>query len=617
MSLSANRHDYELVGDGNGAPVPTSPFWTYARASPIKSAVLGIALAAMIAIAFVNIHSSRPLGPPHAFHPETAGPSSAVLQLSLGGSPSEVLQHITNGPVGSNHEKHADAQVKLQHRAATALLKESSANAKKSAGSKKSSSSSKKSSALARKSSSPTKARKGSSHNGTPHARRAAIAGKSIDEAELPPLDNGVPTPPVVPTDSDPADLAASASPAAAAAATASASPASTDAPTGGSSPSSSSSRTTDPSSLPPTPSNTQRYTQGGVPHFGHLHPPSEDLKSAIRFFHFSDTHIDPFFNPLQSVFVGQCHSCQLSSTIHGSDAYCPLSVPSASPPNQVKLGYSFGRYKCNPPLRLMTSLLTHLRSHATPDFIVITGDIAPHGMPDDSYALEPDTKLTDLCPTKFLVMRRHIRELKQYFPNTTFVFTMGNNDHFPKNLFWQPYIDKLGEMFVEEGFLSKSQARDFRIHGSNYIDIQNTSLRLICPDMTLLTPGGEASFVPEADFENLEGEAREDVQFPVRAAMVAWLHKTLMDARKKKLSVIIVGHQPIATKNGKDELDVDSIHFRRVRELLYEYSPIIRAALFGHRNLAGLQNILGMFVISFTRLDFTSLAYYVSWLNL
>lgn len=108
-----------------------------------------------------------------------------------------------------------------------------------------------------------------------------------------------------------------------------------------------------------------------------------------------------------------------------------------------------------------MKSLLNQFKAHGAPNFFAITGDLAPHGMPDDNRQLTAETSLTDLCPTKFIVMKNIIRELKSNFPNTTFTFTMGNNDHFPKNVFWQPYFDKLGAMFVEEGFMTKAQVRD------------------------------------------------------------------------------------------------------------------------------------------------------------
>ena len=67
--------------------------------------------------------------------------------------------------------------------------------------------------------------------------------------------------------------------------------------------------------------------------------------------------------------------------------------------------------------------------------------------------------------------------------------------------------------------------------YGSYYVDIDG--LRLMNPDLTLLAPGGEASFVPVSEYANLPPEEAEDVQFPVRAGMVNWVRNTLADAKK------------------------------------------------------------------------------------
>lgn len=40
------------------------------------------------------------------------------------------------------------------------------------------------------------------------------------------------------------------------------------------------------------------------------------DLKRALRFFHLSDTHTDPFFDPTVSMKMGVCHSCNLDTKV-------------------------------------------------------------------------------------------------------------------------------------------------------------------------------------------------------------------------------------------------------------------------------------------------------------
>ena len=92
------------------------------------------------------------------------------------------------------------------------------------------------------------------------------------------------------------------------------------------------------------------------------------------------------------------------------------------------------------------------------PKVIVFTGDISPHGYPDDKYTLTLDTRVSDLCETKFLVTRNMVRDLVRTFPGTKWAYTLGNNDHMPKNIYWQPYIEKYGKMLLEEGFFTQHQ---------------------------------------------------------------------------------------------------------------------------------------------------------------
>ena len=49
-----------------------------------------------------------------------------------------------------------------------------------------------------------------------------------------------------------------------------------------------------------------------------------------------------------------------------------------------------------------------------------------------------------------------------------------------------------------------------------------------------------------------------------------------------------MVGHQPLTTKKGKDEMDVEDFHFVAMKKVFEKYASIIKVGLFGHRNLAG-----------------------------
>lgn len=190
------------------------------------------------------------------------------------------------------------------------------------------------------------------------------------------------------------------------------------------------------------------------VSHFG------EDLRTIM---HISDTHVDPYFDPTESMMKGVCHRCDFSSKVWGKDTVCPSEDEIRADHDHDEFnrqhGYTFGRYGCNPPYMLWKSLHRHMLSiDANPEVIVFTGDISPHGYPDDKYSLTEDTTTDDLCETKFLVTRQMIRDLVRAFPSTKWAYTLGNNDHMPKNIYWQPYIEKYGKMLLDEGFFTQEQ---------------------------------------------------------------------------------------------------------------------------------------------------------------
>lgn len=185
-----------------------------------------------------------------------------------------------------------------------------------------------------------------------------------------------------------------------------------------------------------------------------------EDYQAII---HISDTHVDPFFDPTVSMMKGVCHRCHFSSEVWGTDTLCPgeSEIKGDHDADTVdrQLGYAFGRYGCNPPYLLWKSLYTHLKTiDPNPKVIIFTGDISPHGYPDDKYDLTASTTVDDLCETKFLITRNMIRDLVRTFPDTQWAYTMGNNDHMPKDIYWQPYIEKYGHMLLEEGFFTQQQ---------------------------------------------------------------------------------------------------------------------------------------------------------------
>lgn len=88
----------------------------------------------------------------------------------------------------------------------------------------------------------------------------------------------------------------------------------------------------------------------------------------------------------------------------------------------------------------------------------MLTGDLAPHGYPQDQAPIDSATTLGDMCAAKFDITKRAVRDLVQYFPNTRWAYAIGNNDHFPKDVYWQAYVTKLADMMFEEGLYTSEQ---------------------------------------------------------------------------------------------------------------------------------------------------------------
>jgi hypothetical protein len=194
--------------------------------------------------------------------------------------------------------------------------------------------------------------------------------------------------------------------------------------------------------------------------------PTVQDVSGTDMVMHISDTHVDYFFDPTMSLSTGVCHSCMMSTKVYGDKTSCPHKVEPTLSYQQdlVNSGYAFGRYACNPPKQLWKSLHQQmLRIDPSPAVVIFTGDISPHGFPDDNFTPTKTMKASDPCDTKFVVTQKMVESLVGNFPDTRWAFTMGNNDHFPKDKFWLPYIVKLGDMFLSTGFFHPRTARHIR----------------------------------------------------------------------------------------------------------------------------------------------------------
>lgn len=115
-----------------------------------------------------------------------------------------------------------------------------------------------------------------------------------------------------------------------------------------------------------------------------------ESTLSTHKIMHITDAHIDLFFDPMQSASQGACHSCSIakfdsSNKTSPNNSYkCPseeevkLHVANVKTSDFISIeqgNYLFGRYGCDPPLLLWSSLLAAMQlEDSSPPVVVFTG---------------------------------------------------------------------------------------------------------------------------------------------------------------------------------------------------------------------------------------------------
>ena len=206
----------------------------------------------------------------------------------------------------------------------------------------------------------------------------------------------------------------------------------------------------------------------------------------------------------------------------------------------------------------------------------MFVGDIVAHSYPDDNFIVKEHTTIDNVCLTKFHATKIILQQLVSEFPTTRFAFSIGNVDHLPRDIFWRPYIKLLGDMMLDIGFFTQQQHEQFNIFGSNFIDVQG--VRYVSIDMTLFTPSGEFLATDETS---------------VVPKLLLWLDETMEEAADLGLSIYFIGHQPLSTRFGQDELDVKSAHYHSLKSILAKHSSNIRVGLFGHNNVENLVQVL------------------------
>jgi hypothetical protein len=129
-------------------------------------------------------------------------------------------------------------------------------------------------------------------------------------------------------------------------------------------------------------------FLQGGASRGMNRHV-QQQTATVHKIMHITDPHIDVYFDPEESVPKGGCHSCALA-TFNSSSPLPTNKLLKCPSEKDVKLHlaktsfshaqskYVFGRYGCDPPLLLWTSLLAAMQHEdSSPPVVVFTGEFA------------------------------------------------------------------------------------------------------------------------------------------------------------------------------------------------------------------------------------------------
>ncbi|XP_067678170.1 acid sphingomyelinase-like phosphodiesterase 3b [Haliotis asinina] len=256
------------------------------------------------------------------------------------------------------------------------------------------------------------------------------------------------------------------------------------------------------------------------------------------KFWQLSDVHFDPEYsqhgNPKK-----QCH---FTNDSIGNPGY-------------------YGNYLCDAPFNLVESVIENMRNmEAEPDFILWTGDTAPH---------VKQKSLEDVLG----LIRNVTTVLKEAFPNTTVLPLLGNHDAFPSNQMplvesGTQYYDNILSKADWSELLWKHEQDQFQ-KGGYYSRTVQKGLRLVMLNSNLWYSMNK----------QVTGNLDPNQQ-------LAWLRQELTDAKAAQQKVYIVAHICPGAFERLQSMTWFYPEFNRLYvDLITEHSDTIAAHFCGHEH--------------------------------
>lgn len=282
--------------------------------------------------------------------------------------------------------------------------------------------------------------------------------------------------------------------------------------------------------------------------------PPVPTGKSSYKFAQMSDIHVDLFYKPGTITNCDEPVCCRQGSGNAGT----------------------WGDYNCDLPIKTFEAALMQLQT-LNPDFVIITGDMPPHDIwnQSDSYNMGYQSIASSL--------------LKQYFPNTPVYSIFGNHACFPVNQF---SYELDAEKWLLDGFaenwgwwLDQEATASLKTIGTYSMLHPGTNLRMIALNTQACNNQNFFLWVNSTD----------------PGGQVKWLWQQLAAAEKNGEVVYMYGHYYLA-----DDGCVKYWSYH-INALIDRFENTIAGMFFGHSHSDSFHINRGVYTNLPTKVQFVS----------
>eukprot|EP00011_Vannellida_sp_DIVA3-517-6-12_P005582 CAMPEP_0114623786 /NCGR_PEP_ID=MMETSP0168-20121206/10432_1 /TAXON_ID=95228 ORGANISM="Vannella sp., Strain DIVA3 517/6/12" /NCGR_SAMPLE_ID=MMETSP0168 /ASSEMBLY_ACC=CAM_ASM_000044 /LENGTH=441 /DNA_ID=CAMNT_0001835043 /DNA_START=1 /DNA_END=1326 /DNA_ORIENTATION=+ len=255
----------------------------------------------------------------------------------------------------------------------------------------------------------------------------------------------------------------------------------------------------------------------------------------AATFMHLSDLHYDPLY----VASANASSSCRIANATEVGAA--------------ATFTTAYGQYGCDAPEALVQSMLSSLNTGAV-DFLIYTGDMAAHALPDQNHTLAAIGQVSDW--------------LADAFVEAPVLAAVGNNDCFPDYTVALNGTLLAGIYDAWAPWIPADQEAIFKTAGC-YSTLLTAGLRGISLNTVLYS-------LEHQPFTDAESDTDPGGQF-------AWLQAELDDVRANGELAYIAGHIP----PGNDQYEMQefwqNLYADHYLAIVTKYSDVVAGQFFGH----------------------------------